>query len=81
MGAVSYWGVECNGGEFHPLAEAEMSNVTKPDVGTFSILCKHGGGEYTPQEFGSEHLFIGGFPAPVPGFKPHPAFLGKQTAA
>jgi hypothetical protein len=82
MAATTYWGVVCNGGEFHPCVEVPTGlENPKPHVETFTILCTHGGGECTPQAFGPEHLMWETFPGPYPGFKTHPAFIGKQTAA
>ena len=63
MAAVSYWGVECNGGEFHPLVDITTQlNATRPDVDVFSFICMHGGGACIAQEFGPEQLLVGTFP-------------------
>lgn len=82
MAATTYWGVMCNGGEFHPCVEVPTGQENpKPQVETFTIFCTHGGGAPIPQEFGPEHLMWETFPEPDPDFKTHSAFKGKQSAA
>jgi hypothetical protein len=76
MGEPSYWGVRCNGDKFHATKEITSSgSAERPDVGTFSIVCGHGLGKMTPQEFGSEDLVRKELAELIPGFKTHPAFI------
>jgi hypothetical protein len=77
MAESSYWGVRCNGDKFHATKQITSSgSADRPIIPTFSIVCGHGLGKMTPQEFGPEHLVRKELPELIPGFKTHPAFLG-----
>jgi hypothetical protein len=80
MTGASYWGVKCKCGQFQALKQiTSHAENLKPCVQTFRIICTHcPEGCVMPQEFGPKHLVIADLNTAIPGFNPHPDFLGAQ---